>query len=136
MCICILYYYLFIGGNMIDKNKKCRMCGGCCRVIPIAFNMEEIKKMYDKIDKNNYDEYEYDVIFIYENWTELNYIDIWRIYPDKSIYNDNYFKCNKFNIFNNKCMVHKDKPRVCREYPYEKMDKSSLIYEGCIYNEE
>lgn len=117
-------------------NNMCAQCGNCCRIISTGLNMDGLKNILNNCDLN--EDQIYSVNYILANWIEIiNPIDIWRIFPDKSIdyiYN-NYYICKNFNRFSNKCMDYKNRPWICREYPFYGRDNPvNSIYEKCVFN--
>jgi Fe-S-cluster containining protein len=50
-----------------------------------------------------------------------------------------FYKCKKFDDKKNKCLIHKNKPDICKDYPFygkdkRKYSKYSFYTENCGYN--
>lgn len=127
------------------------MCGKCCQAIVLNVSREEIEQMASvqdylsgKIDRT--DLWNDDPIFIYLNWTPISTEDALRINPHIQTWFDaweksgqtrkwHFYKCSKLTE-DNKCGVHDERPRVCREFPwYGKQPRiSELFYaDNCGY---
>lgn len=119
--------------NYNGPLNKCVGCGNCCKVIPVNIPMEKFKELYLSEDKES--EYYKDIKFIVENWIPIyNYIDIWRLQPDISIFNTHYYICKQFDNFAHKCKVYNNRPPICMNYPYYRKDNHvGLIYDKCIF---
>lgn len=109
-------------------SGKCKMCGNCCKLIPIVnfkiidewkewLSKYKVSQAKEPLTKNDLD-----LIFIAQNFVEITdkkelkkrmLANGW----DVSIKRDTskYYECIK--QVDNKCTVHKERPYICAGYP-------------------
>lgn len=114
-------------------EDKCRMCGQCCRSINI-----DAQVCWDI--KNGKESPDYD--FVRKNWEYLGSSKdvggfVGKEYDGQPFYYGVY-RCNLISD-DNKCTIHKDKPRVCSGYPWYDDESGSSFpwpYVGCGYEKD
>lgn len=102
------YYY---------RKGRCSGCGACCQKIYIRHTNSVI---------NNEEEF-LKLKRLHPFYTYLEIIDK----DDLGL----VFKCNNFDFENKNCLIHKDRPGICRRYPSEQIfSMKAMLSENCGYS--
>ena len=112
---------------------KCRQCGMCCRAISLSYSKKEIAATWS--DTNGK--------FIIKNWARISkeqalknnpYVRLIQEENARSGQTIYWYSCKY--LIDNRCSVHKDRPPVCKGYPWyegEPDNKEFLYGEDCGY---
>lgn len=115
--------------------RKCNKCGMCCKAICLPISSFDVMKEVNPLG---------DWLFIKENFYMITKEEALNINPflkhwlkkrDRWRY---FFKCKQFDVKKNKCLIHKNKPRICKDYPFydgdkRKFNKYTFYTENCGY---
>ena len=117
----------------------CRMCGQCCRCAsPSTAATELLKKA--KTD-NKFSRYFFSIFIPYKSIEEAKKANLEIVErslkatkkPDSKVSSENivFYYCRYISA-DNKCLIHEDRPELCRDYP----DSPFLIFaKDCAYEE-
>jgi Fe-S-cluster containining protein len=114
---------------------KCNKCGMCCRVICLNGSM------FDFLRLNTLNG---DTGFIINNFRMITREEALKINPYlenwfKNTTNKYYtYKCKQFDEKKKLCLIHKNKPYMCKGYPYydktdKRLFKEDAYTENCGY---
>lgn len=119
------------------KYPKCKMSGQCCR---IAVPSEPTSVLLEKA--SNGDSYARDFFSIFipylsiEDAKKINNAAVLRSLKaaeEQGFNSENivFYHCRYISA-ENKCLIHEDRPQLCRDYP----DTPFLVFsESCVYND-
>lgn len=100
---------------------KCRRCGQCCKGISVSEKTgklilkwkQYLKKAPDYKPK---EKSRINIVFLAKNWIKISFKEAKILNPSLSNTDGrSYYKCN--GLVNNKCILHKERPDVCKNYP-------------------
>lgn len=104
---------------------ECKQCGLCCKTIPMPCDQDFYKEAAEDNPKGV-------EAFIYKNWEPITSEEALAINPylrevEKKTFprSWHYYSCRLLE--DNKCLVHCDKPYMCREYPWYDMPPQAEI---------
>jgi len=94
---------------------ECRQCGSCCRAIFLNAPMDEFRQQVKEGIACP------DVLFIYNNWVPISPAEAYSVNPVLELWPGSdkafYYRCLRIDQ-NNLCSVYKNRPYVCRGFPY------------------
>lgn len=111
---------------------KCNQCGQCCLTFRISLDYKDLQLFKP----------EGDFKFARENLIPMHRELAFFLNPHLKIFEEKessgtnfYYKCKQFNTKTRKCNNHKNRPQVCKGFPwYGKKDYNNLVYEN-LYDE-
>lgn len=137
--------------SIVDRVKNlfkmpqslCRQCGQCCRVVCFKGGLS-YDELIDEIKNENNPDITYiegikDFLTLFrpyrtnEEAMKNNPSFVEKFKKRIKNYNPNkqYFYCCKFLDDNNRCLIHEDRPTLCRLYPLP--HERTIFYDNCGY---
>ena len=135
---------------MHKLTGSCQMCGTCCKAIVLPVSHDELKE-YGSVREylnggiTREDLWNDDPIFIYLNWKPITKEEAFEINPRLKVWENisnggvvnkmNFWTCTKHDPITNICLVHENRPRVCRGFPWYGVEPTSqpLYTKDCGY---
>ena len=109
-----LFYKIFFPSNVKIVGFCCQ-CGNCCRKMYIMDGEELL------VDETKFYQMQKEILF-YKNLT----------ISGKNENGELFFQCNLQE--KNKCTKYSKRPKICRDYPSEKMHKyGGTLFDGCTF---
>lgn len=117
-----------LGGTGIMTD--CSKCGDCCRVITLAYNKKELAEFASD-----------DATFILQHWHQISLGEAARRQPmvKKCTMPGYFYECDMFDSETNECTAHRDRPRICRGFPWYGRDPHPSpvsLYPACSFWED
>lgn len=102
-------------------DTKCKMCGKCCQKLYTSHDINYYKKLLSETK---------DVEFATELKTIIDMLIPILSSPSKSRY---LYRCKHISE-DNKCLIYKKRPTMCREFPfYGRTTITKLLMKNCGY---
>ena len=128
-------------------QSLCRQCGQCCRVVCFkgGLSYEELIEALKKENASDADnvliEGIKDFLTLFrpyksnEEAREKNpsFVEKFRARVKNYDENKHYFYCCKFLDDDNRCLIHEDRPTLCRLYPLP--HERTIFYDNCGYEQ-
>lgn len=100
-----------------ERKGQCQMTGQCCKMVGLSFPKSWLN--YPRLTNTvkSWHAYRY-------NFSYLGTVDSMHVYECRYLTKDN------------KCGIHRFKPRLCRDYPVTPWYGFTKVYKGCGYRFE
>ena len=108
------FFHKYILGRKYYRSGKCNRCGACCTKIHVRTSKSVISSI--------------------KEFERLKFFDVFYSYLEP-IGEDEYgviFKCKNFDPEKRICVIHKNRPSICRRYPDEVvLSEGGALSEDC-----
>lgn len=129
-------------------QKLCRQCGQCCKVVCFknGLTYDEVKNLatQDMSSSNEPSQIEgaKDFLAIFKPYKSLeeakannpDLVEKFQKKTKKEKVEADHFYCCRFLTKENKCLIHEDRPTLCRMYPIP--NEGTIFYNNCGYEKQ